>query len=1023
MGITRKKLIEVALPLVAINKGCQQEKNPFLKGHPRNMHLWWARRPLAACRAVLFSSLVDDPDYDPAYRKLDGTVDFEAAGVKRAELFNLIEDLVKWENTNNPAVLNKARADIARCVASRKIELGELDKQTIVFGPQEGKKHSKGPVSGKGLTAWEVVIMAAPPQVVNHFLANYAPPVLDPFAGGGSIPLEAQRLGLRAYASDLNPVAVLINKALIEIPPKFANLPPVNPEYQSKSKSERQLTQWHGAQGLAADVRYWGQWMRDQAEKRIGHFYPKVKITAQMAKDRPDLKDYVGRELTVIAWLWARTVASHNPACKGAYVPLISSFWLSTKKGKEAWIWPIIDRTNNIYHFEVHVGQPRNTEKDIIKQGTKLGRGCKFRCLLSDQPIPENHIKTAGTQGHLNTCLLAIVAEGTHGRVYLSPTPEQESIAATVHEIMESHGIDAPLANDPRNLWCLGYGLNTFDKLFTPRQLTALTTFSDLVMESGEQIAAEARKTGTFPQDVASLADGGIGPAAYADAIVTYLAFGVTHLSRYSATLCGWNNVNQNVAQVFGRQALPMVWDFAECNPIEGVLSVTSTVEWPTRVLENLSLNLYMGSVKQLDATASINGVKDPLISTDPPYYDNISYADLSDFFYVWLRRSLSKIYPQLFATLLTPKTQELIANPYRYEGDRDFAQEFFRKGFDNTFLKIRETQNLDFPMTVYYAFKQAETDESDEEESTVDTTIASTGWETMLIGLIKSGFTIEGTWPIRTEREKGLKGNVNSLASSIVLVCRPRSAEAPLATRREFIAALKNELPPALHALQRGNIAPVDLAQAAIGPGMSVFTRYAKVMESNGSAMTVRTALGLINQILDEVLAEQEGEFDADTRWAIAWFEQYGMEEGPYGVAEILSKAKNTAVNGLVEAGVLAARGGKVHLLKRDQLPADWDPATDRRLTIWEAVQHLIRTLDQEGEQAAAALLRKLGGLGETVRDLAYRLYMLCERKKWAQEALAYNMLVVAWPEISRLARSAPAETPRKPKEKELFE
>lgn len=1018
----RKKLIEVALPLEAINQESAREKS-IRHGHPSTLHLWWARRPLAACRAVLFASLVDDPDYDPAYRRLDGTVDTEAAGLKRAELFNLIEELVKWENSNNPAVLNKARAEIARCIASRKIELGELEKETLVFGPQEGRKHPHGPISGKGLTAWEVVMMTAPPAVVDHFLARYAPPVLDPFAGGGSIPLEAQRLGLRAYASDLNPVAVLINKALIEIPPKFAGLPPVNPQYQSKSKAEQQLRQWHGAQGLAEDVRCWGQWMRDQAEKRIGHLYPKVKITAEMAQDRPDLKPYVGQELTVIAWLWARTVASPNPACHGAPVPLVRSFWLSTKKGKEAYVEPIVDRQNNTYRFEVRVGTPEN--KAFVDAGTKIGRGCQFKCILSDQPISDTHTKAEGLAGRMGACLMAIVAEGKSGRVYLSPTLAQEN-TAKIDKPDNISEIEAPIALDKRAIWCLLYGLDSFDKLFTPRQLTALTTFSDLVMEAREQILAAARKAGILPEDERGLADGGTGPVAYADAVATYLAFTLNKLADLGNALNRWEPNAQCPRQLFARQAIPMVWDFAEGNPFS-----ESSGSWAV-LLRNLEhalnaplfsfIRQIFGSAKQLDATAAINSVSNPVISTDPPYYDNIGYADLSDFFYIWLRRSIGQVYPQLFATVLTPKAQELIASPYRHEGSREKAKAFFEEGLGRAFARMRQVQHPDIPLTVYYAFKQAETEEEEDEDG--NNAVASTGWETMLSGLIQAGFSIHGTWPMRTECVSRMVGQgTNALASSVVLVCRPRSADAPLATRREFIAALKRELPGALCALQRGSIAPVDLAQAAIGPGMAVFTRYAKVVEADGSAMSVRTALGLINQVLDEVLAEQEGEFDADTRWAIAWFEQFGMGEGPYGVAETLSKAKNTSVKGLEEAGILSARGGKVRLLGRDELPADWDPTSDRRLTIWEAVQHLIRALDREGEQAAAQILRKLGGLGETIRDLAYRLYRLCEHKKWAQEASAYNMLAVAWPELSRLARSESVITASESQKKDLFE
>lgn len=1007
----RKKLIEVALPLKAINEASAREKS-IRHGHPSTLHLWWARRPLAACRAVLFASLVDDPDSDPAYRKPNGKVDEDRAGFKRTDLFNLIEELVQWENSNNPAVINSARAEIARCVASRLIETGKLKAETKVVGAvSAGDLVSKGHCRPHAAAAgkeekrqrWLFDVKELPPaEAVNAFLAEHAPPVLDPFCGGGSIPLEAQRLGLRAYASDLNPVPVLITKALIEIPPKFAGRPPVNPE----AKKEK-LKSWTGAQGLADDVRYYGQWLRDEAQKRIGHLYPKVKITKAMAKDRPYLEDYVGRELTIIAWLWARTVASPNPAYQDIHVPLVRGFWLNKKAGKAVWIEPVVDRKRKSYCFEVRVGSPTSDQKKSNDAGTKLGRGCKFRCLLSDEPIPEEHIKQAGMRGELGSSLMTVVAEGDRCRIYLPP----EAVpAVTVEEPKDLRGIDAPLANDPRNLWCLGYGLDRFDKLFTTRQLVALTTFSDLVQEARERVLADAKKA-NLPNDGRPLADGGTGSVAYADAVATYLAFNVSKMTDLHNTCCTWKLDRGCPVHLFARQAIPMVWDFPEANPFSDSSGSWDSVFW--HLLSSMSDACLpaLGTghmVRQLDATASLGETVGALVSTDPPYYDNIGYADLSDFFYVWLRRALGPVYPSLFATLLTPKKQELIASPYRHEGGKDQAHAFFEGGFGRAFSLLHKSMYRDAPLTVFYAFKQAEGDDGEPEESSAQGAV-STGWETMLEGVIRAGFLINGTWPIRTEMGARMIGmGTNALASSIVLVCRPRPADASLATRKEFITALRKELPEALKDLQQSNIAPVDLAQAAIGPGMAVFTRYAKVIEADGSPMSVRIALGLVNQALDETLAEQEGDFDSDTRWALAWFEQYGASEGPFGVAETLSKAKNTAVGGLVEAGVVKSSRGKVQLLSRKELPTDWDPATDRRLTVWEIAQHLIRVLETEGEAGAAALLNKLGGLAETARELAYRLYSLCERKKWADEALAYNGLVIAWPELTKLAQAA---------------
>jgi putative DNA methylase len=794
----RKKLIEVALPLEAINKASAREKS-IRHGHPSTLHLWWARRPLAACRAVLFASLVDDPDSDPAYRKPDGTVDEERAGVKRAQLFDLIEELVQWENSNNPRVINQARAEIARCVASRKIELGELKKDTIVFGDRKGQAHPKGPVSGEGITAWEVLLMQTSPEVVNAFLAEYAPPVLDPFCGGGSIPLEAQRLGLRAFASDLNPVPVLITKALIEIPPKFAGQPPVNPQWQSKSAAQKASVTWQGAQGLAEDVRYYGQWMRDEAEKRIGHLYPKVKITKKMAAERPDLREYAGEELTVIAWLWARTVASPSPVYQSVHVPLVRGYWLSKKPGKLAWVEPIIDRAQRSYRFVVRVGKPTPDQKTNIESGTKLGRGCRFKCLLSDSPIPEEHIKTEGQHGKLDACLLAIVAEGPSGRIYLSP---DVAPMVKVDPPVDLRGVDAPLANDPRNLWCLGYGLGSFDKLFTARQLVALTTFSDLVLEARKQVLTDANKA-DFPNDTHPLAADGTGANAYADAVATYLALGVDKITDYNCSLVTWIVQRDQAGHAMTKQALPMVWDFTEVNPLIGAAGdITVSLRNIARVTEDAPTG-GRGVVRQLDSTATLEHLKSPVICTDPPYYDNISYADLSDFFYIWLRRSLNCVFPNLFATLLTPKTQELIASPYRHDGSKETAQAFFEDGFGKAFTHMREAQNRDSPLTVYYAFKQAEEDDpGDDEGDEVSVLAASTGWETMLSGLVRSGFSISGTWPMRTERTTRSVGmGTNALASSIVLVCRPRQGDAPLATRKEFMNLLRGELPEALRA------------------------------------------------------------------------------------------------------------------------------------------------------------------------------------------------------------------------------
>ncbi|MBK9709773.1 MAG: DUF1156 domain-containing protein [Kouleothrix sp.] len=993
--ITRKKLIEVALPLEKINIASAREKS-IRHGHPSTLHLWWARRPLAAARAVIFAQMVDDPsEYtaellaDPvkhaqaqqtlAERQAAWEIRqraFEAVPVpgeravldpgqaptleecladnERQRLFRLIEQLVLWENTTNEDLLNQARDEIRKSW-----------RRTCA----ENKDH---------------------PRAAELFNPDKLPAFHDPFAGGGALPLEAQRLGLESYASDLNPVAVLINKAMIEIPPKFAGQPPVNPDARQGQMALGQ--KWRGAQGLAEDVRYYGKWMRDEAEKRIGHLYPKIEVTAEMARERPDLKQYVGQKLTVIAWLWARTVKSPNPAFRHVDVPLASSFILAAKAGREAYVEPVIEGDN--YRFTVKTGKPKNAE--VAKNGTKLSRGTNFRCLMSETPIAPAYIHAEANAGRMRAILMAIVVEGEREKIYVSPTPEHEEIA---REAQPEWLPDIAMPENPRWFSPPLYGLKTYGDLFTPRQIVALNTFSDLVREVHERVRRDM-ETNRQPSDTRSLDDGGTGTMAYAEAVALYLGFSGSRMADRHSSLCRWDpnpsGFAPKIANTFGRQALPMVWDYVEGNPFSPSSgNLSDAVGWIVEVIQHsLSAN-KAGHAIQLDASQQEASVS-KVVSTDPPYYDNIGYADLSDFFYVWLRRSLRTIFPNLFATVAVPKAEELVATPYRH-GSKEKAEHFFLDGMTKAMNRLAEQAHPAFPVTIYYAFKQSETDGKDG--------TSSTGWETFLDAVIRAGFGISGTWPMRTELSNRMIGSgTNALASSIVLVCRPHTQHAPTVTRRDFLAALKEELPVALAHLQRGNIAPVDLAQAAIGPGMAVFTRYGKVLDASGKALTVREALALINATLDEVLAEQEGDFDADTRWALAWFEQYGFAEGEYGVAETLSKAKNTSVGGMLDAGVLASGRGKVRLLRPDELPANWDPSADARLTVWEMVHHLVRALDQ-GEQAAAELVAKLGPRADIARELAYRLYAVCERKKRAAEALAYNGLVQSWPELLRLA------------------
>ncbi len=920
----RKKLIEVALPLEAINEASAREKL-LRHGHPSTLHLWWARRPLAACRAVIFASLVDDPD-DPAAppdfvaacRKLPRGKNAADHDAPRQRLFDFIETLVQWESMADQQVLKTAR------------------------------------------------------ELIRLATGGNPPPLLDPFAGGGSIPLEAQRLGLEAHASDLNPVAVMINKALIEIPPKFANMPPVNPRDRQKLGG---ADNWTGAAGLAADVRYYGEWIRNRAWERIGHLYP----------------TYDNGE-TVIAWLWTRTVKCPNPAC-GVWMPLVRSFDLSTKKGKKAWVEPRRSPKAQHISFVVKQGGGKGPEGTINRQGAA--------CVACGTPVPFDYIRAEGKGGRIKSQLMAIVAEGKNGRSYYAPAPEHEQIAQVA--IPDS----VPDTNLPEQ--ALGfrvqlYGMTKHRDLFTPRQLVALTTFSDLVTEAQQQIATDALAAGLTTDDM-PLRDGGVGAKAYAEALSVYLAFAVDRCADYWSSLIRWQAANQQMSNTFSRQALSMLWDYVEANPFSGRNgSFDNLFSWTIQSIPLLP-SQGRGYVKQQDAAT---GPMQPqcLFSTDPPYYDNIGYADLSDYFYIWLRRILKYSYPSIFGTLLVPKESELIANPYRFNGDREAANQHFESGMEAVFSRIRSFSDSAYPLTVFYAFKQSE---KDDDETQDGFRVSSTGWETMLEGLVHAGYTVDGTWPISTElanRTRNLESN--ALASSIILVCRPRLSTASVTSRREFVNTLRQELPAALRDMQSGNIAPVDLAQASIGPGMAVYSRYDKVLEPNGERLSVRTALQIINHELDTYLAEQEGDIDADSRFAVAWFEQFGFREGPFGQADVLARAKNTSVDGLASAGVLEAGTGKVRLYPWSELDPDWDPTADRRLTTWEAVHHLIQQLNTHGEEGAARLLAKMSpDLAAEARQLAYRLYSICERKGWAQDALAYNSLITAWPEISRLALS----------------
>lgn len=957
----KKKLIEVSMPLEAINAAAGREKS-IRHGHPSTLHLWWARRPLAAARAVLFGQLVDDPSSWPEIWKT------EAAQVdERKRLHGLIEQLVIWENSHNEGVLNAARLEIAR-------------------------SHARNHPSKKSEA---VLADGVSPKVVNEYLATEVPPLHDPFAGGGTIPLEAQRLGLRAIASDLNPVAVLINKALIEIPPRFAGLAPVNPD--ARAKKEVLERQWRGAQGLAEDLRYYGKWMRGEAFKRIGNLYPDVEIEK-------------GKKATVIAWLWARTVASPDPAFRGEHVPLVSSFWLSTKLGKEAWVEPVVEGKK--WRFEVRTGKlPKNTT--AMDAGTKLGRGANFSDVLSKEraPIEPSYIKAEGAAGRMSARLMAIVAEGDRRRVYASPTPAHEKAAVVSPPAWVP---DQEMPKNPRWFSPPDYGMPEYRQIFTNRQLVALTTFSDLVKEARERARADAAQAG-LADDGVRLRDGGSGADAYADAMATYLSFALSKTVDGSSTICRWMVQRDSLFSTFSRQALPMTWDFAEVNVLaDCTRSLSESMAWTAESIDALTVVGRPGTASMMDAKSAL--ADGSLVSTDPPYFDNIGYADLSDFFYVWLRPALREVFPRLFETMVVPKAEELIASPYRHGGHNQ-AQAFFMSGMRQVLSKIAASTPSDMPATIYYAYKQADSDGGTENRG-------STGWEAFLESVHSAGLVITSTIPLRTEREsRSISLDTNSLASSIVLTVRRRPDSATATSRPEFRRELKAELPTALRPLLNAGLAPVDLEQAVVGPGMEIFTRHTKVLEGDGQPMSVATAIALIHEALDEFLNEDVVSMDPESLFALRWFEAHQFDQGTFGDAETLAKARGVPVKRVEDAGIAKQAAGKVRLLKRSELPEDYDPRQDSRPTVWEACQHLIKRLESSGEDSAAELLARLGESGARARDLAYRLYNICDRKRWSEEARGYNQLVTVWADLERLAQarkgevSAPSPVPPKRK------
>ncbi|WP_250287639.1 DUF1156 domain-containing protein [Streptomyces atroolivaceus] len=921
-SVPRRKLIEVSLPLEDINAESAREKS-IRHGHPSTLHLWWARRPLAAARAVLFSQLVDDPSSHPELFPTE-----EEQKKERERLHGIIRRLVVWENSNDEGLYREAREEILKSTGGN------------------------------------------------------PPAILDPFAGGGTIPLEAQRLGLEVHASDLNPVPVLINKALIEIPPKFAGQPPVFP-----GAAESRLGAWPRATGLAEDVHRYGAWMRERAQERIGHLYPKAQVPVLGHNGEPTGKT---TEATVIAWIWARTVACLNPAC-GIQMPLVRSWWLGKKGGKEAYVVPTVVNDATApggRRVEFSIGHNPKQAPTKSNDGTMAtGRGAT--CVACGGFITLAAIRSEGAVGRIGAQLLATVTEGYRRRIYLAPD-EKHVQAANI-----PRPADAPsgsIATNPRWFSPPQYGFTEFSDLFTARQLTTLMALGDLVGEAREQLLTDAVVAG-LPRG-GSLADGGTGAEAYADAVATYLGMAASRLSDYGGTISTWmpDPKNEGIRNTFARQALPMTWDFAEANLFsESSGNFGFMLRGITRVLDELPAR-NEGRARQADAAS--RDYAGLLIATDPPYYDNIGYSDLSDYFYVWLRRSLRDIHPDLFGTMLVPKAEELVANPYRH-GGKASAEKFFEDGFQHVFARARQTASSNYPITIFYAFKQAELKKEG---------VASTGWSTFLEGMVRNGWTITATWPVRSERGgRMISVGTNALASSIVLALRPRETTAPATDRTGFLAALHADLDEALPRIREGAIAPADLRQTILGPGMAVFSRFSRVLEDDGSTMSVKTALALINQTFDALQNEHDAELDADSRFCLDWFRSYGWDTRPYGDAESLAVPLGLSVDGIARGGSLTSGAGKVALIKPQDLDPRWDPAHDDRLSLWEVTCHLARAYATEGREEAARLMAEVKGRVDMdeVNRLATRLYELMESQDPSTAGL-FNGLGGAWADVS---------------------
>ncbi|WP_288266534.1 DUF1156 domain-containing protein [uncultured Bifidobacterium sp.] len=882
---------------------CAHDEGYQHHGHPSRIHVYWARRPLATTRTILFAQLVDDPSSRPDLFPTE-----EDQRRERTRLHGIMKRLASWNNIHDAELYREARQAI-------------LDSNDGV-----------------------------------------EPAVLDPFAGGGTIPLEAQRLGCEAHASDLNPLAVIINKALIEIPSRFCGKPSVHPTEGVRTSD--------GAGGLADDIRYYGQLLRDTAYGKLKSLYPTVT-------------DDNGVERTVIAWIWARTVTNPNPANQ-VPVPLVRSWWLSKKKGHEAWIKPIVHDDGSISYEVQHSADGPTGDKE----GTVNRKGAVS--VVDGTPISFDYIRSEGKAGRIGSQLMAIVAEGDKGRLYLSPAEKDIQCADVPEPSAKPQDL---LPEQALGFRVQAYGFRLWADLYTHRQLTALTTLSQTVAQVRERVLADARAAGM--PDGERLDNGGDGAQAYADAIAVYLALAVSRHTDRCSSLASWQSTSQKMRDVFSRQAIPMVWDYAEVNPFSNSTgNLLGDTRWVAEAVENVPAHPHSDAMQ---ADAMTRDYTNVVISTDPPYYDNIGYSDLSDYFYVWLRPMLRDVLPSVTVTMLTPKAQELVANPYRH-GGKDGAEQFFVDGFDAVFDRIRGTARTDVPMTVYYAYKQHGSDG------------VSTGWYALLEGLINAGWQITATWPVRSElSNRMLASGTNALASSIVLACRPRPEDAPRATMREFISTLRRELGEELRTLMASGIEPVDLNQAAIGPGISVYSRYSRIVEADGSDVDVRQALEIINRIIDEALGEDGDDYDPTTRFAIKWYQSYGWSGQQSGLADQLSMACGTTPGALVDDGIFEAVGGTARLLTPGELNGPWDPTEDLHTDLWEAAVRLTGVFASGGADAVIPLLAKVSQRFpslDAIKALGFRMYHEAEKRHDADAALQFNSLVSAWDDLAPKAQ-----------------